>query len=158
MLIIIAINSVNLLKQRSSQTLSNISITNKRANTLLEKANKVVEKHINFEQKVVTDIAETMKPERTSSKKIRNSNAFEQKINEFPELKSNESVMELLKQLRENENIVANFKLEHNNFVAQYNYEINSFPVIIFKGLFKIKEIEFYSDDSEMISDEELGI
>ena len=95
-LFIIELNSVNLLKQRVSQTLNNITITNKRSDNLLDKANKVTEKYM----------------------------AFEQRINEFLELKSNQSIMELLKQLRESENIVANFKLEHNAFVAQYNYNI----------------------------------
>lgn len=157
-LFIMEINSVNLLKQRVSQTLNNMTIANKRSDNLLNKANKVTEKYMSFETKIISDIASAIKPEKSSIKKIKNSSAFEQRINEFPELKSNNSIMELLKQLRESENIVANFKLEHNEYVTKYNYNINSFPVSIFKGLLKLKEFSFYSDDKDLISDEELGI
>lgn len=157
-LFIIELNSVNLLKQRVSQTLNNITVANKRSDNLLDKANKVVEKYMTFESKVVSDIASTSKPEKSFLKRINNSSAFEQRINEFPELKSNNSIMELLKQLRESENIVANFKLEHNDFVTQYNYSINSFPISIFRGMFKMKEFMFYSDDNDLISDDALGI
>ena len=157
-LFIMEINSVNLLKQRVLQTLNNITIANKRSNILLDKANKVTEKYMTFESKVISDIASAIKPEKSSSRKIKNSSAFEQRINEFPELKSNQSIMELLKQLRESENVVANFKLEHNDFVTRYNYNINSLPISVFKGIFKMKEFSFYSDDNDLISDEELGI
>ena len=155
---IMEINSVNLLKQGVLQTLNNITIANKRSNILLIKANKVTEKYMTFESKVISDIASAIKPEKSSSRKIKNSFAFEQRMNEFPELKSNQSIMELLKQLRESENVVANFKLEHNDFVSRYNYNINSLPISVFKGIFKMKEFSFYSDDNDLISDEDLGI
>lgn len=158
LLLALELNSVNLLKQRVSQTLNNITIANKRSDNLLDKANKVTEKYMSFESKVISDIASAIKPEKNSSRKIKNSSTFEQRINEFPEIKSNQSIMELLKQLRESENVVANFKLEHNDFVTQYNYRINSLPISIFKGIFKMKEVLFYSDSSDLISDEDLGI
>ena len=157
-LFIIELNSVNLLKQRVLQTLNNITIANKRSDNLLDKANKVTEKYMTFESKVISDIASAIKPEKSSSRKIKNSSAFEQRINEFPELKSNQSIMELLKQLRESENVVANFKLEHNDFVTRYNYNINSLPISVFKGIFKMKEFSFYSDENDLIFDEDLGI
>ncbi len=157
-LFIMELNSVNLLKQRVNQSLNNITIANNRADSLLEKANKVAKKYMIFETDVVSDIASAIKPGKNSSKSIKNSSAFEQRINEFPELKSNEAVMELLNQLRESENIIADFKLDHNNFVAKYNYNINSFPIIILKGALKATEFSFYSDDRDLVSDEALGI
>ncbi len=157
-LFILEINSINLLKQQVLQTLNNITITNKRADSLLDKANRVAKKYMKFESETVSEIASAIKPKKSPSKSIKNSSSFEQRINEFPQLKSDQAVMELLRQLRESENIIANFKLEHNDFVSQYNYNINSFPIIIFKGAFKINEFSFYSDDKDMISDEELGI
>ncbi len=159
-LFIMEINSVNLLKQRVHQSLNNITIANKRSDSLLEKANKVIKKYMTFETEVVADIASAIKPRKGSSKSIKNASAFEQRINEFPELKSNEAVMELLNQLRDSENIIANFKLEHNNFVAQYNFNINSFPIIILKSVLKVQEFSYYNDDEDrdLVSDEALGI
>ena len=155
-LLIISLNSVNILKQRVKQTLNNITVANKRSITLLEKANKVADKYMDFEKEVVSTIAKSKKNKIT--KRIVNANSFEQRINEYPELKSNQNIAELLKQIRESENIVANFKLEHNEFVARYNNEINSLPLLLFKGIMKNIEFEYYSDESNMISDEELGI
>ena len=155
-LLIISLNSVNILKQRVKQTLNNITVANKRSITLLEKANKVADKYMDFEKEVVSTIAKSKKNKIT--KRIVNANSFEQRINEYPELKSNQNIAELLKQIRESENIVANFKLEHNEFVARYNNEINSLPLLLFKGIMKNIEFEYYSDESNMKSDEELGI
>ena len=73
-LLIISLNSVNVLKQRVKQTLNNITVTNKRSVILLEKANKVSDKYMDFEKEVVSTIASSIKISKNQSKKIVNEN------------------------------------------------------------------------------------
>ncbi len=158
LLLAFELNTTNMFKQRVNQTLSNITITNKRSSSLLEKANRVSDKYMNYEGSTVHNVAEAKKGVKPRFKLIKNAEGFESRLDEFPNLKANESIMELLRQLRESENIVTNFKLDHNDCVAQYNYQVNSFPVVLCKPMMKVKEFSYYTDTDDLISNDELGI
>ena len=97
---------------------------------------------------------------RTQKKKfIRNAQQFQVEIENYPELKANQSIMTLLEQIKETENAYAQAKINYNLYVEYYNTLIHSFPNSIFIKLLKFNDIEFYNDEEEKeVSDEELGI
>ena len=78
-------------------------------------------------------------------------------IENYPELKANESIMKLLSQIEQNENQTANSKMIYNENVTNYNTLINNFPVAVFKNIFNLKNIKYFEEE-DIISDEELGI
>ena len=152
---VLKLNNVSSLKQKANAVKSNVEVLNKRSETLLTKANKVADKYMNHESHVQKSVAYARK-----SKVILNSKQFGGMLENYPELKANESIMELLKQIRESENVIANEKMTYNDYVSLYNTLIHSFPLTLISFITRFKDLEFYSeeDSSGIPSDEELGI
>ena len=158
---ILTLNSINSAKQKIKESRSNIDVTLKRSTALLEKANKVVDKYITHEGETLKEISkEKLKMKSTNKKKVNSAIDFQNMIESYPELKSNESIILLLNQLTESENIISNFKIKFNQMVRKYNSSINAFPGMIYKSILKWQEEEYFKEDimSNMISDDELGI
>lgn len=146
------LNNVSSLKQKANAVKSNIEVLNKRSETLLTKANKVANKYMKYESHVQKSVAYARK-----GQVILNSKQFGRMLENYPELKANESIMELLRQIRESENAIANEKMTYNDYVSLYNTLIHSFPLMLISFITRFKDLEFYSEeDSSIPSDEEL--
>lgn len=154
--LVINYNSMQRAFQNTKATFSNIKIFKERTERLLEKANKVADKYMGHEENIQIGVAEkrTKKP-----KFIRNAEQFQVQLENYPDLKANESVMALLSQIRDTENAYAQSKINYNTATEYYNTLIHSFPNNILRKIFKFTDVEFYDDTEESeISDEELGI
>ena len=149
-------NSMQKAFQKTKSTFSNIKVFKDRTDRLLEKANKVADKYMSHEENVQIGVAE----KRTKKTKvIRNAQQFQIELENYPDLKANQSVMELLSQIKDTENAYAQSKINYNTSAEYYNTLIHSFPNNILRKIFKFKDAEFYSDDEENeVTDEELGI
>ncbi len=149
-------NKLHNLLQKTKSERSNVKVFEKRSKILLEKANKVAKKYMDFESNTQLSVAKN----RTTKTEIDNSASFKMAIEDYPNLKANDSVMTLLKQIEDCENSLAEQKIKFNYAVETYNYTINTFPDSILSKIFKFKEIEFYNEVAEdgVISDEKLGI
>lgn len=155
-LLIINYNTMQKARQRTLSSFSNIKVFDERTDRLLTKANKVADKYMSHEESVQVGVAE----KRTrQSRVIRNAEQFQVELEHYPELKANESIMNLLEQIRESENAFAQSKLQYNADVENYNTMIHTFPNNLFSKICRFKDAEFYdeSKDNE-VSDEELGI
>lgn len=155
-LLIVNYNSMQRAFQKTRAAFSNIKVFRERTERLLEKANKVADKYMGHEKDIQVGVAE----KRTKkSKIIRNAEQFQIELENYPDLKANESIMELLSQIRDTENAYAQSKINYNTYAEYYNTLIHSFPNSILRKLFKFNDVEFYSDIEEKeITDEELGI
>ena len=156
--IVVLVINYNLMQrafQKTKSTFSNIKIFKDRTERLLEKANKVSDKYMIHEENIQIGVAE----KRTKNiKTIRNAQKFQIELENYPDLKANQSIMELLSQIKETEDSYAQSKINYNACVEYYNTVIHSFPNNIFRRIFKFNDVEFYSDEETEISDEELGI
>ena len=148
--VILKYNKLNHLKQIILESESNIKILSKKNTTLLEKANKVADKYMKHEKETQTKISE--------NRSVKTSSEFQMILENYPELKANESIMKLLNQIEQNENQTANSKMIYNENITNYNTLINNFPVAVFKNIFNLKDMKYFEEDNEIISDEELGI
>ena len=154
-LLIINFNLMQRAFQKTKSTYSNIKIFKDRTERLLEKANKVADKYMAHEEDIQIGVAE----KRTKKiRTIRNAQQFQVELENYPDLKANQSIMQLLSQIEETENAYAQSKINYNTSVEYYNTTIHSFPNNILRKLFKFNDVEFYTDESIEISDEELGI
>lgn len=115
---------------------------------------------MNFEGSVQVDIAHERNSGSRIKGKIHSAHQFQTALENYPDLKANESIMELLRQIQDCENGLASEKLAYNSAVEQYNLLIHSFPATILRKLFHFADAEFYqgAEDSDMVSDEALGI
>ena len=152
-------NKANKLKQMVKAESSNIKVLKKRSTVLLEKANKVSDKYMTHEKSTHVGVAKERKNASVPfNKKIKSASQFQTAIEKYPDLKANDSIMELLRQIRESENAISNAKITYNDLVASYNTMIHNFPFSVVKGLFKFSDEEYYEEVDDIISDEELGI
>ena len=158
---VINFNKIVKLHQKVLSDRKNIDVLIKRNEILLDKANRVVDKYITHESETLQGVAEArselVKPLRTG--RITTSIQFKQIVENYPELKANESIMELLRQITQTETEVANQKIYYNELTVVYNAEIHSFPTVLYRKLAKFDDAEFYSEFNDaVISDEALGI
>lgn len=156
LLLIINYNEMQRAYQKTKAAFSNINVYKDKTTRLLEKANKVADKYMTHEKDVQVGVAD----KRTKKTRfIRNAQQFQMELENYPDLKANQSIMTLLEQIRETENAYAGAKINYNSYVEYYNTLIHSFPNSLFRKLLKFKDVEFYNDDEEKeITDEELGI
>lgn len=158
--LVMKFNSINNLKQKARSSFNSINILIKRSDSLLEKANKVADKYMKHESDVLVGIAKERKPvSLPAGRRITSASQFQAALENYPDLKANESIMELLRQIRESENAVANAKIGYNEIVEKYNTSIHTFPGVIIKAIARYKDESFFEETvNDIISDEELGI
>lgn len=148
---------LNLNKGRSLQTtakklLSDIKVQKNRSAALLEKANKVIDKYAKHESGVQTGVA------KIQADSIKDAKQFGSIVSRYPNLKANESAIKLLQQLEQSENAIAATKLQYNNVAAEFNSFIHSSAGLLVRNVGKFEELEYYNEQQDDISDEELGI
>ena len=152
-------NKVNKLKQSIKAESSNIKVLKKRSTVLLEKANKVSDKYMAHEKSTQVGVAKERKTKTAPyTRKIVSASQFQSAIEQYPDLKANDSIMELLRQIRESENAISNAKITFNDLVAAYNTMIHNFPFSLVRGICKFNDEDYYEEADDVISDEELGI
>lgn len=154
-LIIVNYNSMQRALQRTKSAFSNIKVFKDRTERLLVKANKVADKYMSHEENIQLGVAE----KRTGKvRHIRNAQQFQIELENYPDLKANQSIMELLSQIEKSENGYAQSKIDYNSSVEYYNTVIHTFPNSVISKLFKFNDAEFYNETDSEISDEDLGI
>jgi len=166
LILIIRYNAVTMLYQNMMAAFSNIQVYEEKGDRLLDKANKVADKYMTFEENVQVGVSkmrgQSGKLEVNAGKKvtIQNANQFQAAVENYPDLKANSGIMELLRQIKECETSLMQQKVIYNAKVEEYNTVINSFPTNLLGKIFKFKEASFYTKNIEddEISDEELGI
>lgn len=158
-------NALHRMKQRISALKSNIRIVEERGGKLLDKANRVVDKYIVHEERVQIKVAyaradQNAGADSKSRTLVKNATEFKNAVESYPELKANESIMELLKQIQDCENTIASVKMDYNANVENYNANIHSFPAVFFRRIAGFKDMDYLESgqDDDLVSDEALGI
>lgn len=155
-------NSLAKQSQQVKAAYSDITVYEQRANRLLDKANRVADKYMQHEATVQINIAHARSgpPLPKKTKRIRTSTQFQSELENYPELKANESIAALLDQIRECENGFASAKLSYNQIAVDYNTLLHSFPSNILKRIGHFDDAAYYRDITEdaLISDDALGI
>lgn len=65
----------------------------------------------------------------------------------YPELKSNQSFLKLMEDIKNIEEKIAYARTRYNKVVTEYNTAIQTFPSVILAGMFGFKEEETYEID-----------
>lgn len=139
---------------------SDIKVMEEKSQKLMDKANRVADKYMKQEKKIYTGLEKIRSTDKKTKIIIRNGSDFYQAVQQFPELRSNENIKILIKQIQECETGITRQKIIYNSSVEDYNAAIHSFPFSMIRRLCKFEEMEYYDGtmDQEVISDEALGI
>lgn len=160
-------NRIRRLEQAIDSSQSSISIMEERNHQLLDKANRLVEKHQSLEKEAIIDVVQSQSKKSNheasfahESSQIESSEEFGQFLKEMPELKINQNVERLLQAIFETENELARWRLQYNQDVEGFNAAIHQFPVNLLAKVLKIKPKNYYlvADNFTEISDEMLGL
>lgn len=65
-------------------------------------------------------------------------------VENYPKLQANENFLSLQKDLKETENLIANYREDYNKTVQDYNNSIQTFPNFLAAFLFRFREEELF--------------
>ena len=154
-------NSLVQLRVRADNAWSDIDVQLKRRHDLIPNLVNAVKGYMGFEQKVLTDVtkaraaavaagaqgpAAQAQAENALTGTLRSLFAV---VENYPELKANQNVLELQEQLTTTENQIAFSRQHYNASVLDYNTAIQVFPAVLIAGMFGFTKREFFDAEPE---------
>jgi LemA protein len=163
-LVVLAIGIYNSLVQkrlRIDEAFAQIEVQLKRRHDLIPNLVNAVKGYMGFEQKVLTDVtnaraqavaagsqgpAQQAAAENVLTSTLRSLFAV---VENYPELKANQNVLELQEQLTTTENQISFSRQHYNASVLDYNTAIATVPNVILAGPFGFTKREFFDAEPE---------
>jgi LemA protein len=146
---------------RIDEAFAQIEVQLKRRHDLIPNLVNAVKGYMGFEQKVLTDVtnaraaavaagaqgpAEQAAAENALTGTLRSLFAV---VENYPELKANQNVLELQEQLTTTENQIAFSRQHYNASVLDYNTAIQVFPAVLIAGMLGFVKREFFDAEPE---------
>jgi LemA protein len=163
-LVVLVIGIYNGLVQRRlrvDEALAQIEVQLKRRHDLIPNLVNAVKGYMGFEQKVLTDVtnaranavaagaqgpAQQAAAENALTSTLRSLFAV---VENYPDLKANQNVLELQEQLTTTENQISFSRQHYYASVLDYNTGIATFPSVLIAGLFGFVKREFFDAEPE---------
>ena len=158
-LVVVLISLYNGLVQkrlRVDEAFAQIEVQLKRRHDLIPNLVNAVKGYMGFEQKVLTDVtnaraaavsagaegpAQQAAAENALTGTLRSLFAV---VENYPELKANQNVLELQESLTTTENQISFSRQHYNASVLDYNTGIATFPAVLIAGIFGFVKREFF--------------
>jgi LemA protein len=146
---------------RIDEAFAQIEVQLKRRHDLIPNLVNAVKGYMGFEQKVLTDVtnaraaavaagsqgpAAQAQAENMLTSTLRSLFSV---VENYPELKANQNVLELQEQLTTTENQIAFSRQHYNATVLDYNTGIQVFPAVLIAGPFGFTKREFFDAEPE---------
>jgi len=146
---------------RIDEAFAQIEVQLKRRHDLIPNLVNAVKGYMGFEQKVLTDVtnaraaavaagaqgpAQQAAAENMLTGTLRSLFSV---VENYPELKANQNVLELQEQLTTTENQISFSRQHYNATVLDYNTNIATFPAVIIAGMFGFTKREFFDAEPE---------
>ncbi len=163
-LVVLAIGIYNSLVQkrlRIDEAFAQIEVQLKRRHDLIPNLVNAVKGYMGFEQKVLTDVtnaraaavaagsqgpAQQAAAETALTSTLRSLFAV---VENYPDLKANQNVLELQEQLTTTENQISFSRQHYNATVLDYNTGIQTFPNVLLAGPLGFTKREFFDAEPE---------
>ena len=148
-------------RNRVDEALAQIEVQLKRRHDLIPNLVNAVKGYMGFEQSVLTKVTEARanavsagaqgvaaqaQAENTLTSTLRSLFAV---VENYPDLKANQNVLELQEQLTTTENQISFSRQHYNASVLDYNTSIQTFPALIFAGMFGFTKRDFFDAEPE---------
>ena len=152
-------NQLVSMHERVDQAKQNIDVLLKRRQDELSKLIDAASEFMDHEEEVLTELtrareraeqAETPTEQANADQAVRGALAeFEARVEDYPELRSQENMMQFQEQITEIESQIADRREFYNEAVTRYNTRIAQFPYVIFARQFGFDERELFEASEE---------
>jgi LemA protein len=159
--LVLTYNGLVQRRLRIDEAFAQIEVQLKRRHDLIPNLVNAVKGYMGFEQKVLTDVtnaraaavaagaqgpAAQAQAENALTGTLRSLFAV---VENYPELKANQNVLELQEQLTTTENQIAFSRQHYNASVLDYNTAIQVFPAVLIAGMMGFTKREFFDAEPE---------
>ena len=146
---------------RIDEAFAQIEVQLKRRHDLIPNLVNAVKGYMGFEQKVLTDVtnaranavaagsqgpAQQAAAENALTSTLRSLFAV---VENYPDLKANQNVLELQEQLTTTENQISFSRQHYNATVLDYNTNIQTFPSVLIAGILGFAKRDFFDAEPE---------
>jgi LemA protein len=156
-------NQLVSMHERVDQAKQNIDVLLKRRQDELSKLIDAASEFMDHEEEVLTELtrareraeqAETPTEQADADQAVRGALAeFEARVEDYPELRSQENMMQFQEQITEIESQIADRREFYNEAVTRFNTRIAQFPYVIFARQFGFGERELFTASEEAKQD-----
>ncbi len=148
-------------RNRVDEALAQIEVQLKRRHDLIPNLVNAVKGYMGFEQSVLTKVTEARanavaagaqgvaaqaQAENMLTSTLRSLFSV---VENYPDLKANQNVLELQEQLTTTENQISFSRQHYNASVLDYNTSIQTFPALVFVGMFGFGKRDFFDAEPE---------
>jgi len=155
------------LDNRADQAKQNIDVLLKQRQDELTKLIDAVEKYMDQEREVLTELTEareqaerasTPQEEAEADQQVRQAlGSFRARMEAYPELRSQENMLQFQERISALENQIADRREVYNEAVTQYNTRIEQVPYVVFARQFGYEERELFEASEAETADVDVG-
>jgi LemA protein len=148
-------------RNRIDEAFGQIDVQLKRRHDLIPNLVQAVKGYMGFEQDVLTRVTEARANAVTAGARGPAQQAQAENmltgalrslfavVENYPDLKANQNVMQLQEQLTTTENQISFARQHYNATVLDYNNSIQTFPAVMLAGMFGFTKREFFDAEPE---------
>ena len=103
----------------------------------------LIDRHMEHESDVYLSVS---KNDMKKFKHVKTLKDIRSSLSNYPVLRSDEDIMKMFDEIAKDNDRILNVKLEYNECAQRYNAGIKSFPVSVFRGIFKMEPLEYYKN------------
>ena len=156
-------NQLVRLRKRVDQAAQNIDVLLKQRQDELTKLIDAAQEFMDQEEEVLTRLTEAREQADRASTPTEQANAdqsvrdalagFRARFEDYPELRSQENMMQFQERISDIENQIADRREFYNEAVTQYNTRIEQFPYVIMAKQFGFEDRELFTATEEETAD-----
>ncbi|WP_456372514.1 LemA family protein [Methanocaldococcus sp.] len=153
-------NRFQTLKNGAEATLGQIRVALKKRLDMINQLVESVKSYASFEKETLTKITELRSSvlKANTTEDIQNIERESRNIlgnilvavENYPELKTSETVKELMNAIREIEDEIARHRYTYNNIVQEYNTKIDLFPSNIIANIFGFRKMDYLQFEEDI--------
>ena len=131
------------LYERAGAMKSNVAAIQERMENVILQMDALIDRHMEHESDVYLSVS---KNDMKKFKHVKTLKDIRSSLSNYPVLRSDEDIMKMFDEIAKDNERILNVKLEYNECAQRYNAGIKSFPVSVFRGIFKMEPLEYYKN------------
>lgn len=131
------------LYERAGAMKSNVAAIQERMENVILQMDALIDRHMEHESDVYLSVS---KNDMKKFKHVKTLKDIRSSLSNYPVLRSDEDIMKMFDEIAKDNDRILNVKLEYNECAQRYNAGIKSFPISVFRGMFKMEPLEYYQN------------